>query len=171
MGVSPRDLINKTKSPERVMRICLDGQVRTQLDEVQAALDEARKADTAKMAKSQEVVDLEAQLEELEQAVEEASHPFRFRGISHWRRREIERQFPSEDEDVVWDVDAGAPTLIAECLVDPKFTPDEVRELLEKGNERLADEFITAALLVCQRGNEIPKSGRGSATTRRSASK
>lgn len=169
MGISARDLIKRTSSPERVHHICLDGKARTQLDELQAELDQAKQECADKLGSTPRVTELTERVAELEKAVDEATYPFRFRGISHWRRKEIEKAFPTDDEEASWDVDAGAPTLISECLVDPKFTPEEMRELLDSGNQRLADEFINAALLVCVERNEVPKSGRGSASTRGSA--
>ena len=171
MGLSARDLIEKTSSPERVFDICLNGRLRADRDLLQSELDEENERNSGKMAVGARAAELTEQLAALDEQIAEATVAFRFRGLSHWRVKEIQRRFPTEEAGAAWDVDAGAPTLISECLVDPKFSADEVRELLERGNQRLADEFITAALLVCQQGNEVPKSGRGSASTRRSGSK
>jgi hypothetical protein len=160
VSLSARDLIAKTSSPERTFDICLNGQLRSQRLEIEAGLESAKESSTS--LSDPRIRDLQAQLDELDPQVEEATVAFRFKGISHWRLKEIQRQFPTEQKGQAWDVDAGAPTLISECLMEPKLTADEVKELLERGNQRMADEFIAASMLVCQQGNEIPKSGRGS---------
>jgi hypothetical protein len=171
VGLSARDLIAKTSQPERVFDICLDGRLRAERDAVAAELARIEQEPSATMSGGSKVAELKAELEELDQQVAEATVPFRFRGINHWRLKEIHKRFPTEEPNLTWDVDLGAPTLISECLVDPALTPEEVRELLEHGNERMADEFVGAAMIVCQQGNEVPKSARGSAKTGGSASK
>jgi hypothetical protein len=84
-------------------------------------------------------------------------------GLSHWRLKEIKKKFPSEDTRQDWDVDAGAATVIAECLVEPKLTEDEVKEFTSQGNERLMDELFSTAWLACHQENDVPKSARASA--------
>lgn len=170
MGLSARELISKTSSAERVYHICLDGRLRSELDAAQADLVDAKQAGSATMAGDPRIAELTVQVEDLEKQMADATVAFRFRGISHWRFKEIQRRFPTEERNMTWDVDAGSPTLISECLVDPQLTPDEVRELLDHGNQRLADEFVSAAMIVCQQGNEVPKSVRSSASTRGPAS-
>jgi hypothetical protein len=169
--LTARDLIAKTSQPERVYDICLDAKAKSERDAVQLELDDAKQAGSSTMAGDPRIAELTARLEELDAQVAEGSVPFRFRGLSHWRFKEIQRRFPTEERGMSWDVDAGGPTLVSECLVDPALTPEEVRELLEHGNQQLANEFISAAMIVCQQGNEVPKSARGSASSRGSASK
>ena len=164
MSLSARDLIAKTSSPERAFDICLNGTLRSRQLELEAELEAAK--DASDSLSSPRVKEIRAELDELAPQVEDATVAFRFKGISHWRLKEIQRRFPTEEKGAAWDVDAGAPTLISECLADPKLTPDEVKELLENGNQRLTDEFVAASMIVCQQGNEIPKSGRGSAKSR-----
>jgi hypothetical protein len=171
VSLSARDLIAKTSSPERTFDICLNGQLRGEQLELEAELAEAKRASDGKMGANPRIVELQEQLDAMAPQVEDATISFRFKGISHWRLKEIQRRFPTEERGQSWDVDAGAPSLIAECLIDPKLTAEEVRELLENGNQRLADEFIAAAMVVCQQGNEIPKSGRGFGRTGGSGSK
>lgn len=167
MSLSARDLIAKTSSPERTFDICLNGQVRSRQLELEAELKSVKGSSNS--MSDPRVKAIRAELDALASEVEEATVTFRFKGISHWRLKEIQRRFPTEEKGAAWDVDTGGPTLVSECLADPKLTPDEVKELLEHGNQRLADEFISAAMVVCQQGNEIPKSGRGSARNRASA--
>jgi hypothetical protein len=167
VSLSARDLIAKTSSPERTFDICLNGALRSQQLELEAELEAAKGASDS--LSDPRVREIQAELDAIAPQIEEATVAFRFKGISHWRLKEIQRQFPTEERGQAWDVDAGAPTLISACLMDPKLTTDEVRELLERGNHRLTDEFVTASMLVCQVGNEIPKSGRGSGRNRGSA--
>ena len=171
MGLSAKELIAKVSAPERTFDICLDGRLRSERDAVEAELNRVQRESVGKMGDSPEAAELREQLDHLNAQMADATVAFRFRGLSHWRFKEIQRRFPTEERGMVWDVDKGASTLIAECLVDPILTADEVQELLEAGNQRLADEFIGAAVLVCQQENSVPKSGRGSGGTGASGSR
>lgn len=180
MGLSKKDLMAKTSSPEKVHKVCLNGALRSEHEQLSKELDELS-GGQAKMGPSERERELAQQIQALEAKMEADTATFRFRGLSHWRLKEIQLRFPNNDpltgdpqKDAArpaWDTSAGGPTLIAESLVDPKLTEDEVREWLEQGNSRLADELFMAAWIASHLETSVPKSERASALTGGTGSK
>lgn len=180
MGLTKQDLMAKTHSPEKEHKVCLNGALLAEYDKLTTEFEKLSD-ERVTMAPSDRERELAEQIVELEARMEEDSVTFRFRGLSHWRLKEIQKRFPNEepltgdrDRDAQrseWDTSAGAPTLIAESLVDPKLTEEEVREWLDHGNSRLTDELFTVAWIASHQGTSVPKSARASALIGASDSK
>lgn len=171
MGIALKDLKAKTSAPERTHKVCLNGQLRAEHDLLREELDELT-GSRAKMGPSERERELTEQLQALEARMEEDTVTFRFRGLSHWRLKEIMKSFPPEEgSKETWDVSAGATTLISESLVDPKLTKEETREWLEQGNAHLTDELFVAAWVTSNQETAVPKSARVSGRTGGSGSK
>ena len=165
MGLSVKDLLEKTSPPERVKKICLNGSLRSERDALRDELDEITGQSTGKMSDPR-AAELAERITAIETQMAEEAVAFRFRGVSRWRLKEIQQKFPTEEKYAEWDVEAGATTLISECLVEPKLTPDELQSIFDRGNSRLPDELFSVAWLVCNQENDLPKSARASAQTR-----
>lgn len=171
MGLSKKDLMAKTHSPEKVHKVCLNGSLLAEYEQLTGELEKLAD-DRVTMAPSDRERELAQQIQALEAQMEADTVTFRFRGLSHWRLKEIQKRFPpAEKSEEEWDTSEGAPTLIAEALVDPKLTEEEVREWLEQGNSRLTDELFTVAWIASHQGTSVPKSVRASALIGGSGSK
>jgi len=165
VGLSVKDLLEKTSPPERVKKICLNGNLRSERDALRDELDEITGQSTGKMSDPR-AAELAERITAIEAQMAEEAVAFRFRGVSRWRLKEIQQKFPTEEKYAEWDVEAGATTLISECLVEPKLTPDELQSIFDRGNSRLPDELFSVAWLVCNQENDLPKSARASAQMR-----
>jgi hypothetical protein len=165
VGLSIADLLGKTSSPERVRKICLNGKLRGEYDVLREELD-GLSGVRATMGVDPRAQELAEQMQALEAEMAESTVTFRFRGLSHWRLKEIQRKFPSDDPRLSWDTDAASPLLISECLIEPALTEAEVKTLLDQGNARLTDELFSVAWLACNQDNDVPKSARASELTR-----
>jgi small-conductance mechanosensitive channel len=119
MGLSVKDLLEKTSPPERVKKICLNGSLRSERDALRDELDEITGQSTGKMGADPRAAELAERIAAIEAQMAEEAVAFRFRGVSRWRLKEIQQKFPTEEKYAEWDVEAGATTLISECLVDP----------------------------------------------------
>jgi hypothetical protein len=166
MSLSAKDLLAKTSPPERVKRICLNGNLRGERDALREELDELSQDTVPKMGGDPRALELAQRITAIEAEMASEAVTFRFRAVSRWRLKEIQKQFPTEEKYAEWDVEAGATTLISECLVDPKLSVDELQAIFDRGNSRLPDELFSAAWLVCNQENDLPKSARASAMTR-----
>jgi hypothetical protein len=169
MGVAIRDLKGKVKRPVRTVTVCLDGDLWARHDELSAKLDALRAQTASRMAPSPEVTAAAEELRAVEDAMREAQVTIEFRGISSFKLAEIQARFPAKDGRG-WDVNAGAPALIAACAVEPT-TEDEARELLEEVNYAVSDKLFAAAWDATTGSSDVPFSLRASALISGSGSK
>jgi hypothetical protein len=162
VGVAVKDLKGKVKRPVRSVAICLDGDLWARHDELTQKLDELGTKSNARMGQSNGTAEIAQEITEVEAAMRDASVSLQIRGIGTYHLKEIQRRFPSDDENLAWDVDAGAPALLAACLVEPT-TEDEAREFLEDLNDAVYKTVMGTCFLATTGSSAVPFSERASA--------
>ena len=170
MGVALKDLKGRVKRPVRSVSICLDGDLWSRHDELTEQLDELRSQNPGRMAQSAGTVEVAQELRDVEQAMKASEVKLEFRGISSYEFKQIQARFPSEDKNLVWDVDAGAAALIAACAVEPT-TEDEAQAFLNEVHQAVANKILGAAYLATTGSSDVPFSARAYELTNGSGSK
>jgi hypothetical protein len=169
VGVALKDLKGRVKRPVRSVRICLDGDLWARHDELTAKLDELGTKNIARMGQANGAAEVAQEIQDVEAAMREASVSIQIRGIGTYHFKEIQLRFPSDDENLAWDVDAGAPALLAACLVEPT-TEDEAREFLGEVNDAIYKTIMGTCFLATTGSSAIPFSERASELIRGSGS-
>jgi hypothetical protein len=162
VGVAFKDLKGRVKRPVRSVRICLDGDLWARHDELTAKLDELGTKNIARMGQANGAAEVAQELTEVEAAMREAQVTLEFRGISSYEFKQIQARFPSDDKNMVWDVDAGGHALVAACAVEPT-TEDEAKAFLEDVHHAVAQQVLGTAYLATTGSSEVPFSVRASA--------
>jgi hypothetical protein len=103
------------------------------------------------------------EITEVEAAMREASVTIQIRGIGTYHLKEIQRRFPSDDENLAWDVDAGAP---AHCSQPAWWSPPRrTRRASSSSRERVRLQEVMGTCFLATTGSsaEVPFSERASA--------
>jgi hypothetical protein len=165
-----KDLKGRVKRPVRSVRICLDGDLWARHDELTAKLDELGAKNIVRMGQTNDAAGVAQEIQDVEAAMREASVSIEIRGIGAYHFKEIQLRFPSEEENLAWDLDKGAPALLAACLVEPT-TEDEAREFLEDVSDAVYKTIMGTCFLATTGSSEVPFSVRASELIRGSGSK
>jgi hypothetical protein len=130
------DLMGEAKPAERSVPICMRGDLVAQLEQLEAAADEARRS-TSKEGDG--LGDLVEQIEALQAEMREATYAFRLRALPPRRYRALTAKYPPRRDDE-GKVDQGdlqrgfslemIPELIRVSTFDPELSEDKWRELL-----------------------------------------
>lgn len=137
-GVATKDfqtMLAEAKLAERTVPLCMRGDLVAQLEQLEAAADEARKANSKESA----LPDIVEQIEALQAQMRDGTYVFRLRALPPRRYRALKAKYPPRrDEDGKvdqGDLQAGfslemIPELIRACTFDPQPSMDKWRELL-----------------------------------------
>jgi hypothetical protein len=167
---SIEDVLGAIKVPVRSVSICLDADLQGEHDELSEQLERLRRDDKAsgKMATGGEILRVAEQIRELEDRMRESEQVFKFRGLSRAARKKLEAKFPPPDpnpENLRWNVDEGAPTLLAEAAIQPTMNVSQARSLLDSLAEGQADRLVGCAWLATTASTTVPFSARASELT------
>lgn len=164
-STSIRDIIDSAKLREHTIRICFDGDLVRQHEELSIRLDDTIKSESVatSIADVDPAKSLAEEVRLLESTMREKAQLFKFRAL---RRRAYERiwaEHPGRpDKDEKWNVETFPPALIAACAIDPVMTVTEIEDLFDVINETQRDELFAAAFYVNQGSTDIPFSERAS---------
>ncbi len=160
--------LNSATTPERVVPICLRGDLTGRLKDAEAYL-QAIQHDGDEVA----TIRARARVQRAKQEVQDAALPFRLRGLTREEWRQLVDQHParegeSSDRLLGFDPEAFLPALVRACLVDPVPTDEQWRQLLDSVlTFGQWDRLAAAAMDVSRHENEIlvPFGSAGSAPT------
>ena len=174
MGVSIEEILEGVKRPIRSVSICLDADLQAEHDQLTEDLDELRRAGRARMTDGVRERELAQRIRDLEERMRASERVFRFQGLSRSQRVKIEGKYPPPDpnpERLRWDINKGAPELLAASAVEPEMTEAQAAKLLEALSEGQADRLVGCAWLATTGSTQVPFSERASELTGDSDSK
>lgn len=170
MNASIKSLKGKVKRPVRVAKICLDGDLWARHDELTEQLAAMGSQSATKLAGDPKLQKLAAEIGAVEKAMRDSEVAIRFRGISAFQLKELQRRFPVEGNPDSWDIDAGFAALIAASAEDPT-TEEEAQEFLNELHKAAADKLFNTVWAATGGSAEVPTNARASALIQASASK
>jgi hypothetical protein len=169
MSVSVEDLIGRAKPPVRSVTICMDQSMQAEHDELIEQLEQAQRAKGSKMGDSSEAVGIANRIGEVEAAMQEHLQTFHFKGLSKHALQALYKRFPSENKNLLWDMDGGGHALVAAAATDPVISEDQAKRLFDAISDGQADLLVGAAWLASKGSSSIPLSGRASELRRGNA--
>jgi hypothetical protein len=173
-----KDLTYKPRTAS--VRIVLDDELRTRLEDARAALAEGRRVDVRAEQLGSNVPDLEQAVADAEAAADEAAVTFVFKAIPRTLMAELVAACPPSDEELAairnpliegvpqWSLQTFPPLLIGRSLVEPETTPEEVKEFWDEGewSEAIWDKLWDTAWNKCNKAvSTRPTSGTVSVKT------
>lgn len=179
------DLRKLAKPVTASVTLQLDGSLAAQQAEVRRRLVAARQAAAQAMEVSEDlgaslaepatrpqdqVVQLEAQLEELEQAGQNTVATFTAQAIGQLAFEELALANPptaqQAKDDLRWNPDTFGPALVAACMVDPEMTAQEAQQVWREWSPGVVNRLYRLCWDVCQTAPvATPLSDSGSAAT------
>lgn len=162
------DVLGAIKVPVRAVRICLDGDLQAEHDELIAQLDLINRETAGKMATRAEAKTVAARIHELEQQMRDSEVTFKFRGLSKAGLRKIQDRFPPPEPNphgLVWNVEEGAYALISASAIEPAMSEPQAQQLLDAVSQGHADRLVGAAWLASTGSTQVPFSARASELT------
>lgn len=129
-----RDVIAAAKLPEKVVPLCLRGDLAAQVDELEAQLAQTRPSE--RMVPNPERVALAQQIEALQDEMKASTVAFRLRALPRREFRALTKEHPPRDGEPQ-DQMAGVNTdtyflaVVRRCLVEPELTEDEFVNLAD----------------------------------------
>lgn len=162
--------LEAAKRPERVVRLCLRGDLKTEYDELREQLRAAEEKPTDSLNGNRDARELRGQIEAVREQMREASHPFKLRGLSKPEWRSLVAAHPPREGHDGDDVLGYNPVtffdaLIRACLT-PKVTDAQWIKLQDTLTSGQYDELAGAAIAVSQQPVNVPKSLPASVETR-----
>jgi hypothetical protein len=170
MGLSIDEILSKAQPRVEHTRVCLDGELLGEHSRLSDELDELqRAAGPAKLGGNPEALALAEKIQAVEAKIEKAKVPFKFKGIGSQEFAAIMARFPSSGPQG-WNVQMGAPALIAACAIDPSMTEEQATQLCAQiaGG---ATQLFEAAWRATNEATNTPPSVRASALISGSGSK
>jgi hypothetical protein len=163
------DVLGAIKVPVRSVRICLDADLYAEHDELVVLQEELRReGGVAKMGQTSEAKAVAEQIRALEKRMHESEVTFKFRGLTKAGLKRLQGRFPPPEpnpKNWVWDVDEGAPALLALSAIEPTMTEADAKALLEVIDEGRAGLLVGAAWLASTGSTDVPFSARASELT------
>jgi hypothetical protein len=170
MGSSKRpmtmDHLRSRKKPitQRVT-LCLDSEVADKFNElsVQVQLIEQQVLDRSTPELRRQLEDKQAELEEMQPSVEEASCTFVFKSLGRVEFEKLLDEYPptkeqreaarKKGEDIPnFNVDTFPPVLVAACMIEPELSLDDVKSLWSDDNWNTAE--LTSLWLAAFNANQ-----------------
>jgi hypothetical protein len=160
-----RDKIAELRFPERTVPVCFRHDLMATLQALEKKLTEV--SDEG-MEKTQSVA-IATQIEQVREAMKEATYDFRLRGLPVREYRALKAKYPprqgedgkilSQDDEYDANVDEWAGPLIRACLVDPIIATDAEWEEVERAlTDGQFDVLAGVAVAVNRGGVGVPLS-------------
>lgn len=147
-----KSLVANAKPRTRSVRLCLDGDLLTQLAEAEAEAED----------RPQTLAGEPVGLKQLREAVQDASVTFIVRGLPRSKFRALEAANAKKDSDGAddgWDMTTFPDALVRACLVTPHIEAgDPLESALTQGE---FEALFLAALAACQEVDAVPLRKRG----------
>lgn len=162
------DVLGAIKVPVRSVRICLDGDLRAEHDDLTRELELARRGPAGKMGDTARAREIAEQVKAVEQQMRDSETTFKFRGLTKNGVRKLFEEFPAPDpnpENLRWNVHEGAATLLSRSAVEPSMTVAQAEALAEATDDGVWTELVNAAWVASTGSTSIPFSVRASAMT------
>lgn len=172
MTIDYKAAIKGAKRPERVVPLCLRGDLVSEIEELDQRLTEINAANRDNMTRPPEAKQIAQRIAELQEEMRKHTFDFRIRGRSEaeWSAlvadHEMREGFPS-DEAVGYNSTTMPRALVRACLV-PEPSDDEWAGLTEALTMAQFEQLWNAAIVTSKMPVSIPKSRAASATLRRS---
>lgn len=173
VNTDARDFIKSIKRREKVVSLCLEGDLYAEHQRLEAELERAARAPEAtSLGEASPIAVLAERVRDVEAAMAEHVHEFRFRALSRTRWRALVDEHPSrEGQDETLNMDTFPVAVVAACLVAPELTVREVADLADELSVGQFDELFGAAWAVNQEAGDVPFSVRASVAMRSRDSK
>lgn len=163
-------LLDQAEQPEKLVPICLRGDLRAEWEELERQLQEARRSPRSSMADDGGRAVAE-QMAELEKRMQSATVTLRLRALPRreWKKL-IEAHPPQSDADKRVGVSQATfyDALIARCLVEPEITAEQLARMLDVITSGQYDQLAEAAWGLNRRDVDVPFSPTASRITRNS---
>lgn len=157
----------KAKPSQTSITLFLDGEIDTELRRLVADLQALEATDS--LGGDPERTRIEDAIEACGERGEASKQVFVLRTVDANRWDIIQREHPARDEREQVNLETFPPAILAECLVGPKLTAGEVRELKSLITSGQWEELWgTCYLLNKGMNSSIPKSARRSDATQNS---
>jgi hypothetical protein len=169
MTASIEDLIGRAKPPVRSVTICLDQSMQAEHDELIEKLEHVRRSQGAKMGDTSEAVELANRIGGIEEAMQKHLQTFHFKGLSKNALNSLYKRFPSEDKNLLWDMNNGGFALVAAAATEPVMTEDQAQRLFDALSDGQAELLVGAAWMASKGSSLVPLSGRASELRRGNA--
>lgn len=159
------DTINARRKPrEATTWILLDHDLVVRVEELRRRVRDAEVGDQRENRIPQAPA-LRAELERLEQQIEDAAVAFRFRALPRREYRALLDDHKDDTGEKRWDTETFPPALIAACAVDPEMTLEQAQTVYSEWDDNQAFTLFSAALMVNEGESKVPFTVRSSAAT------
>lgn len=165
---SIEDILAAARPVERVVRVCLRGDLLAKWDRLESQLQAARtsgvQGSLAAPAPGREIAQ---RMEDLAGQIAGAQQEFRVRGLSSKAVSDlIAAHPPTNGQKGAWNSDTFVPALMAACVVDPAMTVEQATALLGVLNRDQTNTLFGAAWDASTGAVDIPFSEAASETLR-----
>jgi hypothetical protein len=144
---SIEDVLAAARPVERVVRVCLRGDLLAEWDRLEAQLQAARASGVqGSLAAPAPSVGIARHMEDLAEQIADAGQEFRVRGLNSKGMSDlIAAHPPVHGEKSAWNPDTFVPALLAACVVDPQMTVEQATALLAVLNRDQTNVLFGAA--------------------------
>ncbi len=178
------DMLGTAKLPEKVVQVCLRGDLAADFEELERQIEEAEAAREGvdSLDSGAEVAELAEKAEALREQMKEHTYPFRLRALprrayralvaAHPPRKETDAEGNEKvrDEDGLgFNIETFFEPLLRRAIVDPDLSDTTWDRLQETLTERQFEVLATAAWLLNRQDVDIPFSRTALKLTRSSA--
>lgn len=170
MSLNIDDLIGRVKMPVRSVRICLDGDLQAEHDQLTEQLELVRRENPSKMGYTSEGKRIAERIGEIEEAMRASEQAFKFKGLNKNALNVLYKRFPpAKDKNQTWDIESGAFALLAAAAVEPEMSEDQAKNLIEALSYGQVDKLVGCAWVAATGSNSVPLSLRASELRGKSA--
>lgn len=149
----------------RSTRILLEPDLRLRLDEAERSLPRVRR-DDEKLNRRPEAPVLEAEIEELQKAIDAASVPFTFQALPRRDFLKLVDECPPRPDDTEDGFDFNpeelGPRLIAASALEPTMTVAQAEEIWNGWEDAVVTDLFALAFRVNKEVREVPFGKRSS---------
>lgn len=163
------------KLPEKVVSICLRGDLQADFEQAERELEESRRAEVDSLAAGSQTRQVAERIEALRKEMADHSVDFRLRAVGRRRWTALLAEHtPRPDSDTDKAVGVNEETfydaLIRECTAEPTLTDEQWTLLLDNQlTSAQFDQLAMAAWRLNRRDVDVPFSPAASAILRNSA--
>ncbi len=178
---SLRNILDSKKKHERGVEVMLDSALAASIREQEAQLEKLqrrkkRKGHDLADEVSNEIAQIEADLEELWEEAEGLAITFTFRDVGRKPFDDLVLAHPATPDQkkrvedmgggmLEYNVDTFPPALMSATSLDPKMTLEEATEIFNDWGAGDVEALFATALMVCRERTSIPLSKRDIAQT------